>query len=188
MWVFRLPPSFSVAEVKKTGPSSCYGAGEVPTRRRRLRLWAWVMFVRQRRRQRTLCRALVPTSESASHLGKRTFFEHRKTRRYVQVWTGYVTIIGLPHFIMRTLVNPKAVSAPPLWPSHVSLTPSSCKLKAAVSGFFAPVPALVYFQCCYLALFAQAIFPGALDADSPLQARDHRVGRTCVSVPCKYVH
>lgn len=42
-----------------------FGAGEVLTRRHRLRRWAWVMSVRQRRRQRTLCRAL------GSHIWKR---------------------------------------------------------------------------------------------------------------------
>lgn len=42
--------------------------------------------------------------------------------------------------------------------------------------FFAPLRVLVYFQCCYRAVFAPAVFAGALDADSLLPACARQVG------------
>lgn len=56
------------------------------------------------------------------------------------------------------------VLSPCFFSSRFTLAEGSCE------RFFAPPPVEVYFQCPYLALFAQAIFAGALDADRPALA------------------
>lgn len=165
--------------------ASRWRAGEVLMRRRRLPRPAWVMSERpqrRQRRQRSLCRTL------GSHIWK-----HLIWAELLSLSTGGHT--DTPRCGQGT--NKRTLSAPSckyLTPPLTIQSRTSLTLKLSQQHRFSlrrslthagwrqlwailcTFMVLVYFQCRYRALFAPAIFAGALDADSLLPACARQVG------------